>query len=70
MCIKVDTNGGGDAADTYVSVYAYLMKGSNDDTLPWPFTGEVTITLLNQLADENHHTRSFLFPEDQEAAGE
>ena len=29
MCIKVDTNGGGDNADTYVSVYAYLMKGRN-----------------------------------------
>ena len=33
MCIKVDTNGSGDNADTYVSVYAYLMKGMNDDHL-------------------------------------
>ena len=39
-----------------------------DDHLPWPFTGEITITLLNQLADENHHTRSVLFPQDHEAS--
>ena len=58
MCIRVDANGYDDAPDTHVSVYAYLTKGMNDDNLSWPFTGEVTITLLNQLADENHHTRS------------
>ena len=53
MCIRVDANGcGDDAAGTHVSVYAYLMKGRNDENLPWPFTGEVTITLLNQLADK------------------
>ena len=39
------------------------MKGKNDDNLPWPFTGEVTITLLNQLEDENHHTRTISFPQ-------
>ena len=68
MCIRVDANGCGDAAGTHVSVYAYLMKGRNDDNLPWPFTGEVTITLLNQLADKNHHTYTVSFPQDDEAS--
>ena len=63
MCINVEANGDDDGRDTYVSVYAYLMKGKNDDNLPWPFTGEVTITLLNQLEDENHHTDTVSFPE-------
>ena len=58
MCVRVDANGYDDAADTHVSVFASLMKGRNDDNLPWPFTGEVTFTLLNQLADKNHHTRT------------
>ena len=49
MCIKVDADGNDDGAGTHVSVYAYLMRGRNDDNLSWPFTGEVTITLLNQL---------------------
>ena len=66
MCIRVDANGFGPATDTRVSVYAYLMQGRNDDNLPWPFTGEVTITLLNQLEDENHHTDTVTFPQDPE----
>ena len=65
MCIRVDANGCGDGEDTHVSVYAYLMKGRNDDNLSWPFEEEVTITLLNQLADGNHHTRSVSFPDNE-----
>ena len=64
MCIRVDANGNGDGADTHVSVFAYLMKGKNDDNLSWPFAGEVTITLLNQLADRNHYTRTCSFLQD------
>ena len=44
------------------------MKGKNDDNLPWPFTGEVTITLLNQLADKNHYTATIIFPQDSESS--
>ena len=62
MCMRVNANGFGDGTDTHVSMYAYLMKGRNDDNLPWSFTGEVTITLLNQLEDKSHHTCSVSFP--------
>ena len=61
MCIRVDADGFGEGTGTHVSVYTCLMQGRNDDTLPWPFTGEVTITLLNQLEDENHHTYTISF---------
>ena len=41
------------------------MKGENDDHLPWPFTGTVTIELLNQLEDENHYSSNIKFiPDD------
>ena len=70
MCINVDANGCLDHTDTYVSVFACLMKGRNDDNLPWPFTGEVTVTLLNQLEDENHHSDTVTFPEDSDEANE
>ena len=63
MCIRVDADGFGEGAGTHVSVYTCLVQGRNDDSLPWPFTGEVTITLLNQLEDENHHTRTISFPQ-------
>ncbi len=59
MCIRVDTGKG-----THVSVYAYLMKGDNDDSLSWPFTGRVTFELLNQLEDDNHHKETTTFAAD------
>ena len=68
ICIRVDANGCGDAAGTHVSVFPYLMRGKNDDNLPWPFREEVTITLLNQLADENHYTCTVSFPTDHETS--
>ena len=68
MCIRVDANGFGGAAGTHVSVYACLMKGKNDDNLPWPFTGEIIITLLNQLADRNHCTDKASFSQDSETS--
>ena len=64
MCIRVDASGYGDAAGTHVSVFAFFIKGRNDDNLPWPFTGEVTITLFNQLENENHYRHSVSFPPD------
>ena len=64
MCIRVDADG--DVAGTHVSVLTSLMKGRNDDNLPWPFTGKVTFTLLNQLGDKNHHTRTIAL-QDSEA---
>ena len=68
MCIKVYANGCDDGADTHVSVFAYLMRGKNDDNLPWPFTGRVGITLLNQLTDKNHYTNTVSFPQDSDEA--
>ena len=58
MHATVLANGWGNSKDTHVSVYAYLMKGDNDDSLTWPFTGTVTFELLNQLEDKNHHEKT------------
>ena len=61
MCICVYANGNGEGKGTHVSVFAYLMKGENDDHLPWPFTGRVTAELLNQLEDKNHRSMITIF---------
>ncbi len=37
------------------------MSGEFDNHLKWPFRGEVTITLLNQREDNNHHTMTVHF---------
>ena len=66
MCLRVDANGEGEGKGTHVSVFAYLMKGENDDYLTWPFTGKGTIELLNQLEDNNHRSITITFPADDE----
>ena len=60
MEIAVWANGDGVARGTHghVSVNVYLRHGDNDDHVPWPFTGTVTIELLNQLEDKNHHSKT------------
>ena len=56
MCLCVYANGDSDVEGTHVSVFMYLMKGENDNTLTWPIRYKCTITLLNQLRDEGHYT--------------
>ena len=59
--IVVDPNGSDGCEATHVSVYVKLLKGSNDQKLQWPFLGTVTVELLNQLADDDHHSRMISF---------
>ena len=69
VCIRVYANGPVRGRQgTHVSVHVYLMKGKNDDHLPWPFTGTVTSELLNQLEDNNHSTKSVTFPSERMAS--
>ena len=64
MCLRVDANGDGDGEGTHVSVYAYLMRGDNDDNLKWPFKGTIEVSLLNQLEDGQHYTRELWSPDE------
>ena len=57
MFIRVDANRYGGSAGTHVSVFTKLVQGHYDDQLHWPFPGTVTYELLNQLADDKHHSR-------------
>ena len=61
LCINVHANGRKGGKGTHLSVYAYLMRGDNDDHLPWPFTGTVKVELLNQMKDGCHYSRSIEF---------
>ena len=55
MCLRVHANGFGTGNNTHISVSVHMMSGSYDDHLVWPFRGEVTVHLMNQISDENHH---------------
>ena len=55
MCINVNANGRGNGKSTHLSVFTKLLEGCYDNQLHWPFLGTVTVELLNQLGDNNHH---------------
>ncbi|XP_003388779.1 PREDICTED: TNF receptor-associated factor 4-like [Amphimedon queenslandica] len=63
VSLNVVANGCDDGEDTHVSCYICLMAGEYDDILEWPFQGEVTVELLNQLEDKNHCKLSVPFDE-------
>ena len=37
-----------------VVMFIYILKGENDDYLPWPFRGIITVQLLDHSANEAH----------------
>ena len=55
MCLRVDANGNGDRKGSHVSVFVHMMKGEYDDSLKWPFLGDITIQLLNQIGNNEGH---------------
>ena len=57
MCIRIYANGCGGGKGTHVSVFTELLEGRYDNQLHWPFLGTVTVELLNQLGDDNHHKK-------------
>ena len=66
MCLAVSPNGDQNGSGTHVSVYLCLLPGEHDDILQWPIKGEFSIELLNQLSNEDHHSKDLHF-EDSDA---
>ena len=64
MRIRVVANGMNTGRGTCVTVAVFLMRGEWDNYLKWPFRGEVTIQLLNQIEDKGHHKRTLDFADD------
>ena len=52
MCLRVDANGNGNGKGGHVSVFVYMMRGEYDDSLKWPFLGDITIQLQNQTGED------------------
>jgi hypothetical protein len=40
-------------ARTFVSLYVHFMKGEYDDTLRWPFHGELKLSVVHPTSPEN-----------------
>ena len=65
LCLRVDANGWRSGTISHVSVYAHLMRGEFDNTLTWPFKGDITIQLVNHYDSRNH--REWTIPYDDTA---
>ena len=65
MCLRIDANGVSTGKGTHVSVFTSLMVGEYDDYITWPFTGTVTIEILNQLENRSHYLKTVKIPADE-----
>ena len=71
MCLGVSARGAGSGKGTHVTVGVYLMRGEQDDTLSWPFTGTVTVQLVNQLSNGCDNIEGLVkFANQDESVGE
>ena len=66
LFLNVHPGGYGRGKDGYLSVFIYVAKGRNDESLPWPCKACVYVQLLNQICDERHHSTSIEIEEKQE----
>ena len=55
MCLKVYCGGDGAGKGTHVSMFACLLKGEDDDSLEWPFCGDIIVEVLNWYIDHDHY---------------
>ena len=53
-----DDADGDSAGENQISVCVGIKSGTNDSKLVWPFRGAVTVTLLNQLEDKCHFSKT------------
>ena len=61
MDVEVHADGWDEYKGTHLAVSVVILEGMHDATLKWPFLGSVTVTLLNQLEDDNHCTMKILY---------
>ena len=53
MSLNVLPNGQGNTKGTHISFFVSLIAGEYDDSLEWPFQGEVTVELLNRVPSQH-----------------
>jgi len=58
MALQVYPNGSHDGQGTHVSVFGHTVGGRYDTELKWPLVGRIKFTLLNQLEDGGHYSKT------------
>ena len=55
ICVGVSANGISNSTGTHALICALLSQGEFDHHLKWPIVRTITIQLLNQVEDQDHH---------------
>ena len=55
MFLNINPSSQGSHRGKYLAVFVTITKGDRDDQLVWPYEGQISIKLLNQLYDRDHH---------------
>ncbi len=59
MCVRVDLYG----MNNHVAVHCCVMRGEHDETLAWPFRGDIHICIENQLGNHARYEKVIIFDE-------
>ena len=53
FCIRMHLNGVNSGIGTHVAIFVHMMQGKCDNRLAWPFTGVITLSILDQSATKD-----------------
>ncbi|XP_044175461.1 TNF receptor-associated factor 6-like [Acropora millepora] len=48
LCLRINLNGVDSGVGRYIALFVHMMKGDYDSILGWPFTGRITLSILDQ----------------------
>ena len=70
LSLLVYPNGRDKCKNKYVSLFVHLMKGENDDSLSFPFCGDILVQIVNWRENKNHAEQLVEFNEKTDPRGE
>ncbi|XP_072034197.1 TNF receptor-associated factor 6-like isoform X2 [Amphiura filiformis] len=53
LCLRVNVNVSESSHNSHVSLFVHFLKGEFDDLVDWPFSGKITLTIMDQNADSS-----------------
>ena len=65
LCMRIHLNGVDSGVGKQVALYVHMVQGDYDSILEWPFTGRITLSILDQTdgAGYRHHiTQTMIMP--------
>jgi len=48
LCLRIHLNGVDSGVGKYIALFVHMMQGDYDSSLEWPFTGRITLSILDQ----------------------